>query len=111
MEHRCDAPCPRCMALDAQVAEVLPQLRASPTLPPALRMPPPERLAILVRWAIIVATNPRPRPQAPHTHHRHHRRPLDMLVEDLGGVAASVPSAGADADEELDGEGAGGESG
>jgi hypothetical protein len=84
-----NAPCPRCAALAAQVAEVMEQLRASPALLPALRALPPEKLAILLKWSILAATNPRPAwpPPRPTEARRKHRRPLDAVVEDLGGHA------------------------
>jgi hypothetical protein len=82
--------CPRCTALEAQAAEVMEQLRAHPALPPALRSLPPEKLGILVRWAIVSLTNPRPAwpPPRPTDAKRKHRRSLDGIVADLGGRPA-----------------------
>jgi hypothetical protein len=87
-----DGACPRCERLDAAARQVLEQLRAHPALPPALRVLSPERLGILVRWAIVSLTNPRPQwpPPRPTDAKRKHRRPLDGVIEDLGGVAAGA---------------------
>jgi hypothetical protein len=85
-----NAPCPRCTALSRQAAEVMAQLQASPALPPALRALSPEKLGILVRWAILTTTAPRPQWPPPRLADakRKHRRPLDGVIADLGGVAA-----------------------
>jgi hypothetical protein len=82
--------CPRCERLSRQAAEVLTQLRASPALPPALRSMPPEKLAILLKWSILAATNPRPAwpPPRPTDAKRRRRRPLDAVIADLGGHAS-----------------------
>jgi hypothetical protein len=71
---------------------VLEQLRAHAALPPALRALSPERLGILVKWSIISLTNPRPAwpPPRPTDARRKHRRPLDAIVEDLGGRPAGA---------------------
>jgi hypothetical protein len=84
--------CPRCERLDAAARQVLEQLRAHPALPPALRVLSPERLGILVKWSIILFTNPRPQwpPPRPTDAKRRHRRPLDAIVEDLGGHASGA---------------------
>ncbi len=89
------APCPCCARLQAQAAEVLAQLSTHPALPPALKTLPPERLAILVRWAIVSLSTPRPAGAAPRptAAGRAHRRPLDALIADLGGRPAGAEAA------------------
>jgi hypothetical protein len=87
-----EGPCLRCRTLEAQAVEVLEGLRAHAALPPALRGLPPEKLAILLKWSILTATHPRPAWPPPRLTDakRKHRRPLDAIVEDLGGRPAGA---------------------
>jgi hypothetical protein len=87
-----DGACPRCAELDAAARQVLEGLSTHPALPPALRCLPPEKLGILVRWTVVSLTNPRPAwpPPRPTDARRKHRRPLDGVIEDLGGHASGA---------------------
>jgi hypothetical protein len=87
-----DGACPRCAELDAAARQVLVQLKAHPALPAALRGLPPERLGILLKWAILSLTNPRPQwpPRPPTAAQRRHRPGLDGPIESLGGRPAGA---------------------
>jgi hypothetical protein len=96
--------CPRCERLDAAARQVLEGLKAHPTLPPALRCLPPERLGILVKWTILATTAPRPGwpPPPASDEKRRRRRPLDGVIEDLGGHASGAEPPPTREEEEWD---------
>jgi hypothetical protein len=88
--------CPRCARLDEAARQVLAQLSTHPALPLALRALSPERLGILVKWAIVGLTNPRPQwpPPRPTDAQRTHRPDLDDIIVGLGGRGDDLPFEG-----------------
>jgi hypothetical protein len=96
--------CPRCARLDEAARQVLAQLRAHAALPPALRALSPERLGILVKWAIVGLTNPRPQwpPPRPTDAQRTHRPALDDIIVGLGGRGDDLPFEGTENESEAE---------